>query len=163
MDSWPVSVHALGGHAANSTDRSQNLHTYAMEYTFADGTKALVNSRAMNDTFNDFATYVHGTKCAAQFSGNIHAAEVHTYKSQVIVKDNIGWKAGAEPCNPWQAEWRVLLEKIRSDQPHNEAKRAAYSNFAAIMGTAPRTTSTISSHGTMYSGRTSTSATTSTT
>ena len=107
-----------------------------MEYTFADGTKALVNSRSISDSYEDFATYVHGTRCAAQFSGNIHAATVHTYKDQRIAKDNIDWRADAEPCSPWQAEWNVLLDKIRQDQPHNETQRAVYSNLAAIMGRA---------------------------
>jgi len=72
-DAWPVAVQGLGGREPNSIDCSQNLHTYAMEYTFADGTKALVNSRSMQKCHNDFATFVHGTKCAAQFSGNVHA------------------------------------------------------------------------------------------
>lgn len=135
-DSWPVAAHGLGGRVPNSTDCGQNLDLYAMEYTFADGTKALVNSRSISNSYNDFATYVHGTKRAAQFSGNIHAAIVHTYKDQRIAKDNIAWTAAGEPCSPWQAEWNVLLEKIRNDQPHNETKRAVYSNFAAIMGRA---------------------------
>jgi hypothetical protein len=38
--------------------------------------------------------------------------------------------------DPWQAEWNVLLDAIRNNKPHNEAKRAAYSNLAAIMGRA---------------------------
>ncbi|MHC4636005.1 MAG: Gfo/Idh/MocA family protein [Planctomycetota bacterium] len=63
-NAWPVSAQGLGGRLPNSTDCSQNLHTYAIEYTFADGTKALVNSRAMLNCHNDFATFVHGTKCA---------------------------------------------------------------------------------------------------
>ena len=79
---------------------------------------------------------MHGTKRAAQFSGNVHAATVHTYKDQRLEKDNIDWKAGKEPCSPWQAEWNVLLDKIRKDEPHNETKRAVYANFAAIMGRA---------------------------
>ncbi len=37
---------------------------------------------------------------------------------------------------PWQAEWNVLLDAIRNDRPHNEAKRAALSNLADIMGRA---------------------------
>ena len=127
---------ASADESPDSADRSQNLDTYAMEYTFADGTKALVNSRSMNDTYNDFATYVHGTKCAAQFSGNIHAATVHTYKGQVIAQTTSAGRPMQKPCTPWQAEWKVLLEKIRSDQPHNETKRAVYSNFASLMGRA---------------------------
>ena len=37
---------------------------------------------------------------------------------------------------PWQAEWNVLLDAIRNDRPHNEAKRAALSNLADLMGRA---------------------------
>jgi hypothetical protein len=135
-DAWPVAAHGLGGRAPRSTDCSQNLHTYAMEYTFADGTKALVNSRSIRESYNDFATYLHGAKRAAQFSGNVHAATVHTYRGQRISSDQIDWKADKEPCSPWQAEWNVLLEKIRTDQPHNETKRAVYANVVAIMGRA---------------------------
>jgi len=83
-----------------------------------------------------FATYVHGTKCAAQFSGNVHAPTVITYKDQLLERDNITWKAGREPYGPHQAEWNVLLDAIRKDKPHNEAKRAAYSELTQIMGRA---------------------------
>ena len=50
--------------------------------------------------------------------------------------DNIAWKAPKERCTPWQAEWNVLIDAIRNDKPHNEAKRAAESNLAAIMSRA---------------------------
>ena len=50
------------GRTADSTDCSQNLDTYSIEYTFPDGTKAQVVGRYVNRTHNDFATYVHGTK-----------------------------------------------------------------------------------------------------
>jgi predicted dehydrogenase len=134
--SWPVAAHGMGGRVPRSTDCGQNLDTYAMEYTFADGTKALVNSRSISNCHNDFSTFLHGTKCAAQFSGNVHAATVHMYADQRIDNDNITWRADKEPCSPWQAEWNVLLEKIRNDEPHNETQRAVYSNLAAIMGRA---------------------------
>ncbi len=39
-DAWPVSAHGVGGRFAGSTDCSQNLDSYSIEYTFADGTKA---------------------------------------------------------------------------------------------------------------------------
>jgi hypothetical protein len=38
--------------------------------------------------------------------------------------------------NPWQVEWNVLLDAIRHDRPHNEARRAAYADLASIMGRA---------------------------
>jgi predicted dehydrogenase len=135
-DAWPVAAEGLGGREPNSTDCSQNLHTYAIEYTFADGTKALVNSRSMSNCHNDFATFVHGTKCAAQFSGNVHAPTVQIYKDQRTAKNNIAWRPEREKVSPYQVEWDVLLDAIRQNQPHNEVQRAAFANLASIMGRA---------------------------
>ncbi len=135
-DSWPVSAHGLGGRAPNSTDCSENLDTYAIEYTFADGTKAVVNGRYIPKTQDDFSTYVHGTKCAAQFSGNIHAPTTRLYKDQRIDNQNIVWRPEKERVNPYVEEWNALLGAIRQNRPHNEVKRSAYSNLAAIMGRA---------------------------
>ena len=135
-DSWPVSAHGVGGRFAGSTDCSQNLDSYAIEYTFPDGTKALVNGRYLPNCHNEFATYVHGTKCAGQFcvwgASPIHT---RTYHDQRITADNIAWKSEPE-VNPWQVEWNVLLDAIRKDRPHNEARRAAYADLASIMGRA---------------------------
>jgi predicted dehydrogenase len=135
-DAWPVSAHGIGGRAANSTDTSQNLDSFSVEWTFADGTKATDVVRYLSNCYNDFVTYIHGTRCAAQFSGNIHASTVHTYRDQRTQPDNIDWRGSKESCTVWQAEWNVLLDAIRNDRPHNEAKRAALSNLADIMGRA---------------------------
>lgn len=146
-DAWPVSAHGVGGRIANSPDCSENHDTYSIEYTFADGTKAMVVGRYIANCYNEFATFVHGTKCAAQFSGNIHAPTVHTYKDQRVAPDNIDWNYGYQEDkawstrfrgreSPWQEEWNVLLAAIRNDAPHNETKRAAYSDLASIMGRA---------------------------
>ena len=135
-DSWPVSAHGVGGRFAGSTDASQNLDSYSIEYTFADGTKALVTGRYIPKCHTDFATFVHGTKCAAKFSGDVHAPTSWLYKNQRIEPANIAWKPEKETVNPWQAEWDVLLGAIRHDRPHNETRRAALSNLGAIMGRA---------------------------
>ncbi len=135
-DALPVSAHGIGGRAANSTDCSQNLDSFSIEWTFADGTKATDVVRYLAGCHNEFATYVHGTKCAAQFSGNIHAPTVQIYRDQRIARDNITWKAPEEQYTSWQAEWIELLKAIRHDLPHNEAKRAAESNLVDMMGRA---------------------------
>lgn len=135
-DSWPVSAHGLGGRSPNSTDCSENLDTYAIEYTFADGTKAVVDGRYIPKTQDDFSTYVHGTKCVAQFSGNIHAPTVRLYKDQRIENQYLVWRPDKELVSPYVAEWTALLAAIRQNRPHNEVKRSAYSNLAAIMGRA---------------------------
>ena len=135
-DAWPVSAEGLGGCEPGSTDCSQNLHTYAIEYTFPDGTKALVNSRNQSKCHDEFATFVHGTKCAAQFSGNVHAPTVQICKDQRIAKDSIVWRPENEKVSPYQAEWDELLTAIRKNQPYNEVERAAYTNLTSIMGRA---------------------------
>jgi predicted dehydrogenase len=135
-DAWPVTAHGVGGRAAGSPDCSQNLDSYSIEYTFPDGTQALVTGRYIPNCHSDFATFAHGTKCAAQFSGNIHAPTVQMYKDQRVSRENIAWRPERETVDPWQAEWNVLMEAIRNDRKHNETKRAAYSNLVAIMGRA---------------------------
>ncbi len=135
-DSWPVSAHGVGGRFAGSTDCSQNLDSYSIEYTFADNTKALVTGRYIPNCHNDFATFVHGTRCAAQFSGPVHRPTCRIYQGQRMESSDIAWTPEQEQVNPWQAEWDVLLSAIRQDRPHNEARRAALSNLGAIMGRA---------------------------
>lgn len=133
---YPVTAHAVGGRAANNTDCGQGLDSFTIEWTFADGTKALDVVRWLPKCHTEFATYIHGTKCAAQFSGWSHEGAVHTYKDQQCRPDNIAWRAPRETVSPWQAEWDNLLDAIRQDKPHNEAERAALSNVADLMGRA---------------------------
>jgi predicted dehydrogenase len=134
---YPVTAHGIGGRIANSPDRSQNFDSMSIEWTFADGTKALFGMRWLGGhCHSEFATYAHGTKCAAQFSGQTHVGTARIYKDQRIADDNIVWEAPDEKFNPWDAEWNTLLDAIRNDKPQNNAKSAAYSNIADLMGRA---------------------------
>ena len=136
-DALPVAAHGVGGRFAGSTDASQNLDSYAVEFTFADGTKASVTGRYIPNCRNEFATYVHGTKCAGKFSGDVHRPECAIYADQRTDNDpKIAWRPRKERVNPWQAEWDVLLDAIRNNKPHDELERAAHSNLAAMMGRA---------------------------
>ncbi|MCU0960108.1 MAG: gfo/Idh/MocA family oxidoreductase [Pirellulaceae bacterium] len=135
-DAWPVSCIGMAGRAANSTDCGQNIDVYSMEYTYADGTKAFCGFRRMNSARNDFATYIHGTKCAAQFSGNVHAATVHMFRDQRIDNKLIAWTPTPDEVSPWQYEWNHFIESIRQDRPHNECRRAVYSDLTTLMGRA---------------------------
>jgi hypothetical protein len=107
-----------------------------MEFTFADGTKAFCGFRRINKTRSEFATFVHGTKCAAQFSGVTHAATVHRFNDQRIGKEHIAWTPVADAFSPWQYEWNVFVDSIRNDRPHNETRRAVYSDLTSLMGRA---------------------------
>ena len=135
-DAWPVAADGLGGSLPRNKDCGQNIDVYSLEYTFADGTKAFCGFRRMNKTRSEFATHIHGAKCAAQFSGQTHAATVHLFKDQRIDKDNIAWTPAKDVYSPWQYEWNVFLDNIRRDRPHNELKRAVYSDLTSLMGRA---------------------------
>lgn len=135
-DSFPVAAHGVGGRFAGSMDASQNLDSYAVELTFADGSKANVTGRYIPNCHTEFATYIHGTKAAAKFSGDVHAPDCFIYKDQRTERSNVAWRPPKETVNPWQAEWDVLLDAIRHNKPHNELRRAAFSNLGAMMGRA---------------------------
>lgn len=135
-DLYPALAHGVCGRVANSTDAGQGLDSFSVEYTFADGTKAYDVVRYIPKCYPEFATFVHGTKRAAQFSGAIHVGTVRTYKDQRIANDNIDWEAPKEEYTCWQAEWNVLLNSIQKNLAQNEAKRAALSNLTGLMGRA---------------------------
>lgn len=132
----PVSAHGVGGRVAKSQDRSQNLDSFSVEWTFPNGSKGYDVVRYIPKTETEFATFIHGTKRAAQFSGMTHAGTVQTYKDQRIGREHIDWRAPKEELTAWQMQWNDFLEAIRNNKPFNQAKRAAQSNLAAIMGRA---------------------------
>ena len=134
--SWPVSAHGFGGRVPFVKDLGQNIDIYSMEFTYADGTKAFCGFRRVKHGQGDFRTFVHGTKCAAQFSGHVHKATVHMFKDQRINQDNISWTPAKDKHSPWQYEWNELIKSIRTDRPHNEAIRAVYSDLTSQMGRA---------------------------
>jgi len=136
MDSWPVSCHGMGGREVGSRDRGQNDDTYSMEYTFADGRKAFCGFRRTLQGHEDFATFVHGSRRAGQFSGNIHAATVHMFRDQRIDTDNIVWSPTDDEYSPWDYEWIDFVDSIRNDKPHNEGTRAVHADYTALMGRA---------------------------
>jgi len=143
MDCWPVSCHGMGGREVGSDDHGQNIDTYSMEFTFPDGRKAFCGFRRAQKGHTEFATFVHCTKKAGQFSGNVHKATVHMFNDQRIANDNIAWSPTPDAHNPWDYEWIDFVHSIRNDKPHNEAKRAVYSDYTALMGRAAAHTNQI--------------------
>jgi predicted dehydrogenase len=135
-DAWPVAAHGICGRAGSGIDCSQNFDSFNVEWTFPNGSKAYHTVRYIPKCEGEFATFVHGTRRAAQFSGMVHAGTVQTYKDQRIARENIEWQAPKEEFTPHQAQWNDFLDAIRNNKPFNQAKRAAYSNLATIMGRA---------------------------
>jgi predicted dehydrogenase len=130
MDRWPESATGKGNRSDRPNNCSQNFEHYDIEYSFACGGKASVES------VQPFATFIHGSKRAAQFSGDVHRATVHTYQGHEMDNAQIDWAAEREPRGPWQAQWKNFLEAICEDRPFNEIDRAIKANLASIMGRA---------------------------
>jgi len=141
-DAWPVMAKALGGRQyrnySGSGDIDQNFDHYAVEYTFADGAKLLLEGRNTPGCWHEFASYAHGTKGSAIISTSSHApSKCRLFKTQNNSADNksdVIWRAPRFEPNPYQLEWDHLLEAIRQDKPYNEAKRGAEASLVTAMG-----------------------------
>lgn len=130
--SWPVEAQAMGGRCY--VDAGNLFDHYCVEYTFADGAKLFAFSRHMANCWSTYADYVHGSKGSAVLMTSLADPQPKLYKSQKMTADQVIWEFPAPDPNPYHAEWQVLLDAIRQDQPHNEARRAAEANMAALMG-----------------------------
>jgi hypothetical protein len=107
---------------------------YTVEYTFADGAKLFAFSRHMSGCWQTYADYAHGSHGSAVIMASLGDPKPRIYKSQDMVKDQLAWEFGKPDPNPYHAEWQLLLDAIRQDKPHNEARRAGEADVAALMG-----------------------------
>ncbi|KPL24556.1 MAG: hypothetical protein AMJ75_03375 [Phycisphaerae bacterium SM1_79] len=129
---WPVSAQGMGGRCYKEAG-SQFDH-YTVEYTFADGTKLLAFSRHMNNCWSTYSDYAHGSKGSAVIMATLGDPKPKIYKSHNMIKKELVWEFGQPDPNPYHAEWQVLVDAIRQNKPHNEARRAGEADVAALMG-----------------------------
>ena len=130
---WPVEAHALGGRHFRGDSVDQNLDSYAVEYTYPDGSKLFYNGRHMTGCKSGFSTYAHGTKGACIISTSGHApGKVRTYSDQNM--KNLIWSVRQPEPSPYQLEWDDLIEAIREDKPYNEVERGAIASMVTSMG-----------------------------
>ncbi|HEY2253830.1 MAG TPA: gfo/Idh/MocA family oxidoreductase [Planctomycetaceae bacterium] len=136
---WPVQAMGMGGRHFRGENVDQNFDTYAVEYTFADGSKLQLDGRGMVGAYQEFASYAHGTKNSALISVGGHSpAHCAIYKGQTVAtekrNDHVLWKFGQKEPNPYQLEWDHLMDAIRQDKPYNEAERGAKASLVTSMG-----------------------------
>ena len=131
---WPVTAQAMGGrcfeHAGSQFDH------YTVEYTFADGTKLFAFSRHMHNCWETYSDYAHGSKGSAVLMATLGQPKPKIYKGHDMTPANLLWQFEGSDPNPYQVEWQLLLDAIRHDKPHNEARRAGEAEVAALMGRA---------------------------
>ena len=138
-NAWPVKAQALGGrHYRQAPDGTpfvdQNLDTYSVEYTFADGGKFFFDGRCMTGAAGIYSSYVHGTKgMAVVSSANDCGTPSTMYRGQQETPANLVWQS-KDASNPYQNEWDALVEAIRGDKPYNEVKRGVEASVVTSMG-----------------------------
>ncbi len=129
---WPVSAQGMGGRCY--AEAGNQFDHYTVEYTFADGAKLFAFSRHMNGCWETYSDYAHGSKGSAVIMTTLGEPKPRIYKSQNMASEELSWEYGQPDCNPYQAEWQLLLDAIRQNKPHNEARRAGEADIAALMG-----------------------------
>ena len=132
---WPVSVHGVGGRHYRDDCVDQNFDSYAMEYTFKDGTKMFVDGRTVPGCHQEFASYIHGSKGVAVISTAGHSpAKCRIYKGHNLDQANMTWAYPQPEKNPYQLEWDDFLDAIRNNKPYNEVERGVMASAVTSMG-----------------------------
>jgi predicted dehydrogenase len=140
--SWPVKAQALGGrHYRQSPEGvtyvDQNLDTYAVEYTYADGSKFNFDGRCIDGCNDIYSSYLHGSKgiAVASKSGDCgQPSSIH--KGQDPTRASMIWesKVPRDQQDPYKNEWNDLVDAVRSNTPYNEAKRGVEASLVTSMG-----------------------------
>ncbi len=141
-NAWPVKAQALGGrHYRQSPEGvtyvDQNFDTYSVEYTYADGSKFILDGRCIMGCHDIYSSYAHGSKGMAVVSKSGDCGmPSSTYKSQNPTRANMLWESKVRPeeQNPYQNEWNDLMDAIRNNKPYNETKRGVQASLVTSMG-----------------------------
>jgi len=134
-NAWPVKAQALGGRHYRGDFVDQNFDTYAVEYTYADGSKLFFNGRTMLGCRNDMSSVVHGSKGSAIVSTSGHTpGKVRTFKGQNQNRREVAWAYPQPEQNPYQLEWNDFVGAIVNDQPYNEVPRGVQASLVTSMG-----------------------------
>jgi hypothetical protein len=134
-NSWPVKAHALGGRHYRGDYIDQNFDSYAVEYTFDDGSKLFLEGRTMLGCRNDMSSVVHGSKGSAIVSTAGHTpGKVRTFGGQRQHRKDVTWAYPQPEQNPYQLEWDDLVDAIIHDKPYNEVPRGVEASLVTSMG-----------------------------
>ena len=85
-NAWPVKAQALGGRHYKTDPQGepyvdQNLDTYSVEYTFADGSKTYMDGRCINGCNDIYSSYAHGSKGMAIIAKETGLGRESLYKA----------------------------------------------------------------------------------
>jgi hypothetical protein len=132
-NAWPVDAQGMGGRETR-TEPDQVWDHYFVEYTFEDGTKLFAQARHINNTYDIFSDFAHGTKGSAVIMENLAAPHSRIYRNHVQTPENETFRYQGPTPDPYQVEFDLLVDAIRNDKPYNEAPRCAQAVMTAILG-----------------------------
>lgn len=130
-DAWPVSAQGQGGREVR-TQADQMFDHFAVEYTFADGTRLFAQGRHMANCWGFFGDKIHAAKGSAVLGEG--QPDPRIYKAHNQTAENLVWRHKGPKPSPYQVEHDVLFDAIRQDRPHNETQRCAYAAMTGILG-----------------------------
>jgi hypothetical protein len=141
-NSWPVKAQALGGrHYRNSPDGDlwvdQNFDSYAVEYTFEDGSKFYMDGRCNAGAHPMYFSHVHGSKGMAVAARNgDYGGPSSIHKGQLPSRSSMLWQSNipAAENDPYLNEWNDLMDAIRNDKPYNEVPFGVQASVVTSMG-----------------------------
>ena len=140
-NAWPVKCQTIGGrHYRQSTGGKlfvdQNFDSYAAEYTFADGTKMLMDGRCVAGCSDFYSTSAHGSKGMAVVTATADDGPCSIHTGQDPQPGNAVWTSPVNRAesNAYDNEWTDLVEAIRKDQPYNEVVRGVQASLVSSMG-----------------------------
>jgi predicted dehydrogenase len=138
-NAWPVKAMGLGGRHYRQGPGGvayidQNFDSYAIEYTFEDGSKMQFDGRCMTGCKDIYSSYVHGSKGLAIASrANDCGGPSSIYKGQNPMRSNMLWES-KDTTNPYQNEWDELVQAVRDNKPYNEVERGVKGSLVTSMG-----------------------------
>jgi len=134
-NSWPVKAQALGGRHYRKDFIDQNFDTYAVEYTYDDGSKLFFDGRTMLGCYNNMSSVVHGSQGSAIVSTSGHTpGKVRTFSGQRQHRKDVVWAYPQPEENPYRLEWVDLIDAIINDKPYNEVPRGVEASLVTSMG-----------------------------
>ncbi|HEX5050771.1 MAG TPA: Gfo/Idh/MocA family oxidoreductase [Planctomycetota bacterium] len=138
---WPVRAQAVGGRHYRESEEGhyidQNFDSYAVEYTFADGTKMFFDGRCMPGCKIIYSSFAHGTKGMAVVSANGDCGlPSRIYGGQGFDEASLRWTSDVPKAeqDPYQNEWNSLIAAITAGQPYNEVDTGVKTSLVTAMG-----------------------------
>lgn len=128
---WPVSAQGQGGRQVRQ-DPDQLFDHYAVEYSFADGTRLFAQGRHQGNTWGFFGDVIHGAKGSAVLGEGISQPKI--FKGYQQTNDNVIWEYKGPGCDHYQREHELLFAAIRQNTPYNETERCAKAAMVGILG-----------------------------